>query len=528
MAYKFLQINDIAKSGLNSDIMPWDLPGGFLTELSNVRIVNNKLMPFGGSSDFATLPPDLFPGFIMGTLGNPKFWIIAGRDSVYVYDGNVFSDISSALGYGGIFSEELWQGCYLSNIPILNNPQNYPEYWAPQNAAQILQPLPWDAGNTWRDVGETAKIIRSHKQYLFALNLESSTYGELKDGVRWSAPADIGDLPPTWDPLDTSQVAGLTTLGGGGGEIIDGLSLRDAFAIYRESGITIFDFVGGEFVWRVRNLSETIQMVAPDSIVEVKGKHFLIGDGDILLNDGNSIRSMLHNRIRNRFISDYDAEHFSRCYAIRNTNHNEVWFCIPEAGHVYPNLAYIYNWRDDTWSIRDIPESPFSAYGVKGTVPITWDNILGTWDSVLGKWAQNQASPLDDIVVACTQPTGGIGSSGELRLLDVSSSAILTPFDTNIERVGFALEGLGKVNTITRIYPHIEGPGLVNIQIGSQDYPGAPTRWKPAVEFDPTMDRKVDVRTTGELHCYRITSVDSSNPWRMSGMDFEYVDAGAR
>ena len=527
MAYKFLQIKDFAKAGLNSDLMPWDLPGSFLTEVSNIRVKNDSLTPFGGNALYVDLPVDFFPGFILGTNSSIKFWLIAGRDAVYAYDGSTLSDISSAIGYAGISSEELWQGCLLASIPILNNPNHYPEYWSPQNGAQILRPLPWDASNTWQDVGETAKVIRSHKQYLFALGLESVALGEVPDGVRWSAPADINGLPPTWDHLDTTQVAGFTTLGGGGGSIVDGLGLRDAFVVYRESGIDVFDFVGGQFIWSIRSLSNTVGLVAPDAIAEVKGKHFFIGDGDILMNDGNQIQSMLHNRIRSRFVSNFDADNFSRSYAVRHSNASEVWFFVPEAGHDFPNLIYMYNWRDDTWSIRDAPEAPMSAYGAQSTPPITWGSIGGTWDNVLGKWSQSQISPLDDSLITCIQPEGA-GLSGSLKHLSLTTGAVISSFSSVIERTGFALEGLGKVNTITRIYPHVSGEGPIQIEVGSQDYPGAPTRWKAPVSFNPSTDRKVDVRTTGELHCFRISTQDSDTIWRISGIDIEYVDAGLR
>jgi len=91
--------------------------------------------------------------------------------------------------------------------------------------------------------------MRSHKQFLFALGLnEGGTI--IPDGVRWSSPADITGIPETWDELDTTNFAGITTLGGDGGNIIDGVSLRDSFVVYRESGITVFDYVGGQFVWK--------------------------------------------------------------------------------------------------------------------------------------------------------------------------------------------------------------------------------------------------------------------------------------
>lgn len=524
---EFLQIPDFAKAGLNTDFMPWDLPPSFLTNLKNVRISRNKLSPFGGYNVITTLPADFEPGHVRHIPSSTGFyWIIAGQDSVLCWDGASLADISNLLGYPPSLDELKWTSCMLANIPVLNNPGWYPEYWSPQSPGTDLVLLPWDAGNTWQDANESCKIVRSHKQFLFAMDLISNGT-EIADGVRWSSPADINSVPETWDPLDTTNFAGIVNLGGEGGQIIDGYSLRDAFCIYRYGGISVFDFIGGEFVWQIRHLSNTIGLLSKNCLVEVKGAHFGIGDGDVFYNDGNSIKSIMHNRVKKKFIAELDPVSYKNSFALKNNTRSEIWFCVPEAGETFATLAYIYNWRDDTWAIRDLPELPHAAYGVRTSPPITWDNIGGTWDTNLGNWNKQQISPLDSTIFGVTIPPGA-GQSGELITLDEEVSNVSIQFDSILERVGFALGGLNTVTTITRIYPHMTGPGSVYIQIGSQDYPGASIRWKEPVLFNPETDRKVDIRTTGELHCFKVFAQNIDSTWEISGMDIEFVGAGYR
>jgi hypothetical protein len=522
---KLLAISEFAKAGLNTDIIPWDLPPSFLTNIKNVRLTNSKLVPFGGSLLWATLPASFEPGYLMH-VGSTSgiYWLIPGRDKVYAFDGTTFSDISSGA-YPALTNEDDWTGCMLSEIPIIINPGHYPEYWPQQSGGIPLEPLPWNSTQTWEDVGETAKIIRSHKQFLFALGIRSGVE-EYNDGVRWSAPADIGGVPSTWDHLDTTNVAGLTYLGADGGDIIDGRTMRDAFVVYRERSISIFDFVGGQFVWQIRHLSTTIGLIAADALVEVKGKHYFIGDGDILVNDGNTIESLLHNKIRNRFSSDFDTTNYRNAYAVKSNITSEIWFCVPQTGKTYASIAYVYNWRDNTWAIRELEDFPFANYGPQSLTPDTWATIGGTWENARGTWALVNRSPFADTIVAIKKPIGG--NDGELRFLDYKASDQATQYSSNIERVGVALEGLNRVTTITSIYPHMEGPGDVFIQVGSQDHPGSAVRWKPALNFKPGVDRKLDIRTTGELHAFRIYSDDSRSSWAISGLDVEYVSAGER
>ena len=520
-----LVLTNIGLKGLSTDPAPWSLPPEFITAGKNYRIFAGSIETDNGIALWSTAPAAFFPGHISRVaLSSSDFWIICGRSAVYVWDGGLWFDISSVAGYAGLGADDelLWSQCLLGAIPLINNPQSAPEYWSPQQTAQVMQPLEFSPGVTWASLLYSAKILRSHKSFLFALNLDESGV-EFPDSYRWSHPADINGLPVTWDETDPAFLAGKASLGGDGGAIIDGLSLRDAFCIYSENGINILDSTNDEFVWRRRDLSSTVGLLSKDSVVEVKGTHFLMSYGDIVKNDGNKIDSIAHNRIRRDYSQRIDADFYTRSYALRNDINKEIWFCIPETGETYPNIAYIYNWKDDSWAVKDLPQDiAHSAAGSYAEAPTTWDSLPAseTWDLQQIIWNTGGASPIND-TIAGVSPT-----TEELWFVD-PIGAPMGDLNFEIERTNFPLGGQRQVTTITRVYPHIDGEVPVLIQFGSQDYNDAPVRWKPAVEFNPLTDRKLDLRTTGELHCWKISSI-GQNRLSMSGMTIEYVPAGFR
>tara|TARA_R110000803_G_scaffold210829_1_gene284074 strand:- start:17322 stop:18887 length:1566 start_codon:yes stop_codon:yes gene_type:complete len=519
---KLLTLSDIGTKGLNSDVAPWDLPPEFITAGKNFRVDAGSILSSGGSEVWSTSGTAFNPGYLMHIPAvSSNYWLVYGRSAVYVFDGTTWTDVSSTAGYAGIGidDEQLWTGCMLGQIPIASNPQGAPEYWSPQSPGQILQPLQFDAANTWAAKGYSFKVLRSHKNFLFALNLSEGA-SELPNSYRWSHPADINGLPFSWDETDLSSLAGKAQIGGNAGAIIDGHSLRDAFAIYSENATSVLDFTGDEFVWRRRELSTSFGLISRNCIAEVKGTHFFLGDGDIVMNDGNKIESIIHNKLRKQLISRMSVDAFTTSYVVNNLAKKELWFCVPEEDSLTPNVAYIYNWRDDSWAVRDLPTAVnFATYGSQTDPTTTWDTWGETWDSASGTWGSRKSTPLDDTIV------GVSSANSSLILMDPPSSA--SDLNAVIERTNFPLEGHKPVTTITRVYPHVEGSGDMIIQFGSQDYAGAPVRWKPEVTFNPGTQRKVDVRTTGELHCWRIRSV-GSNAWSMSGIDIEYTTAGER
>jgi hypothetical protein len=82
--------------------------------------------------------------------------------------------------------------------------------------------------------------------------------------------------------------------------------------------------------------------------------------------------------------------------------------------------------------------------------------------------------------------------------------------------------------TITRIYPLVEGSSPLQIRVGSAQRAGGPIRWAGDFRtFIPGVDRKIDVRTTGEVHAYEIKS-EGMTFFDLTGMDIEYSLAGGR
>lgn len=563
---ELLSISNIGTKGLNSDVSPWDLPPEYLTNANNFKVTTNAVYSSGGYADWSTSPTSFNAGFILSA-GNSSqnYWIVAGRTHVISFDGFTWVDITSAAGYSGlgVNDELLWTGCVLGGIPIVNNPQAHPEYWSPASPGQILQPLPWDAGQTWADVGMSCRVIRAHKTFLFALNISEVT--EQPDTYRWSTSADINGLPYTWDETDTSGLAGVASLGGDGGGILDGLTLRDSFILYSRNAIDVLDFTGDEFIWRRRELSNTIGIINTNCVVEANGFHYFISPNDILRTDGTSIESIINKRIKQKFLSSIDYTRYRQCFVMSNTNKNEVWFCIPSGGTDYTSIAFVYNWQNDTWGVRDLPNCAYAAYGILyagpsglagpggdgqggGTVPPTaartWANWTGTWDVQTGSWNSNISTGTSSEVVdvggtPTVVVTGSIetafadsaicviNSSSSLKLLEPSTGITSGNRTTILERTDFPLDGLEQVTTITAVYPRVKGTGTINIQFGSQAYPGASVLWKPAIAFTPGVDRKLNLRSTGALHAWRITS-EGQYSWTLSGLDIAYEKAGKR
>jgi hypothetical protein len=504
------------------DLEAEDLPQDLVSYANNYVLRNNKYISFNGENllSSTTTFNGGYVDFIQTT--NNSYYLVAGRTAVKVFDGSSWSDISNIAGYAFSAGDELlWSGCKLGLIPIITNPQGFPEYWAPQSTATKMQDLKFDAATTWRSKGYRCKIIRAHKTFLFALNLTEGG-NEFPNAYRWSHPADIGGLPFSWDPLDISTIASREMLGDE--SIVDGLSLRDNFIIYTNRGIHSLSFVGGEFVFNAEQISKTHYLLTANCVVEAVGSHYFLSNGDILINDGTNIVSVLDEKVKQYLQNTLSVANFNNCFAQLNPNTKEVWFFIVQEGFTYPNIAVIINYvKNNNISIRDIAGSKVSAtFGASTIVSDAWSSDSITWDQNNAPWGQSSSSsPFGYSLVALDGPL--------LQLQNQEPKNFLTPFNTQIMRSQLVLEGVDKetLSTVTRVIPHIRSSGPVLVELGSQDSAQAGIRWKPGVVYNTNTDRKVDTRTTGMFHCWRISSIGATY-FELSGIDFEYEIVGGR
>lgn len=514
-----LRVGEFYKAGLNVDVNPVEIGKDYHTILRNVRIKEGGIVPFGGYQHVVNTPVDFTPhSLFYSNTPNGDIFIIPGDTKIYSYQVG-FTDISPA-GMSTVTNSDTWSIATMSGIPVICHPVLGPFYMP--SASGSFVPLPWNATQSWQDVNQSCYQMVSHKQFLFGLGVIDAA-NDTFDGVRWSSPADVGAIPENWDPLDTTSSAGIVSLGGNGGRIMGGLSLRDSLVVYRENGINVFDYVGGIYVWRVRQMQTTVGLISRNAVVDVNGIHYFLSDSDIHANDGNTVRSIASDRVRT-LLSAISKDSFMKSFAIHQSDTKEVWFCIPIQGSVYSNFAIVYNYEYNSWATRDMPNVVIAQIGSISDDDVIWDNATDTWDSAKKNWNDSSTTPFDTALLGLHQGSDGYA----LILLDNEIGLNSISFKSTIERTDLMFHEVTEFSCINKVYINADGSSKMKIQIGSQMHPGGKVYWKPAVEFTPGVNRKVDIRSTGCLHSYRIIADNIDTNFNLTSIVFEYNMAGKR
>lgn len=238
-------------------------------------------------------------------------------------------------------------------------------------------------------VNVTAGIIQSFGNLLVAGDLteKSSANGaiirRLSGVVKTSDVAVPGSVPNNWDPFSAGvSTADEFTLSETN-VITEMKSLQGNMYIYSTNSIHVMRLTGNVNVpVQFGPVTDEYGCLSRGSVMEYDGKHFVVGNNDLYTFAGNpgNIQSLADSKVREYFYNNLNPIHESKMFTLLNHHENEIWVCYPTLSSFRGECdeALIWNYRDTTWTIRDLDNvtsgdtGPIKGGGVPtATVAIT-------------------------------------------------------------------------------------------------------------------------------------------------------------
>lgn len=518
----FVPVGPAGALGIVQDIPSHELPPEAWSDGRNVRFTDEKAVKMDGYS-LVFDPPSVAPYWLLSVRSAvERIWLYAGLAKVYAFSSIGHTDITRTSGGDYSATEAgLWNGGVLGGIPILNNGVDDPQYWATANPAttKLADLSNWPASTA-------CAVIRPFKNFLVALDVTKSGV-RFPHMVKWSHPAVPGAVPVSWDETDATRDAGENQLTDTeSGFIFDGQVLRDIFVIYKEQSTWGMQFIGPPNIFRFFKILEQSGILTKNcvGVLGDGARHFIPTGDDIIVHDGQRAESVIERSFRKTINTLLDVDTFGRSFVVRNSVDNELWFCFPESGQTWPNLAFVWNYRDGSQSIRDIASASHIAAGeIVESDTQTWDSDSQVWDADPQVWdflkhRAQQARLIQADPVA-----------SKLYFLDDTNQANGSNITSYIERTGLAIIGRDRRGNaqvdferrklVTRLRPKARG-GAFQVRVGSQEDIDGTVTWQSPVTFTPGTDQYVDVSVSGRLIAVRFESL-ADVAWQLDGYDIE-------
>jgi len=473
------------------------------TLANNIRFNNGASQKINGETEATVTSEQGYHLQFNGNHANP-LWLWMGSQNVFADDFTTETSLGSVSASGTD-----WDSALFNNIPVMNNVVS-PPYWWDGNLINPVAVLPNFPVNT------TCQALRPYKSFLIALNITENAVVQ-ENRLIWSDSSDAGALPAKWDISDPTTLGGDAYLTATEGEIIDGLQLRDLFVLYKTHSTYIMRLIQGQSVMKIDKVNVSSGLLAKNCVQEFKGMHFLVTDNDIVLFDGQSIKSTADTRVRAEIFDNIDINNFKNTYVVRYDKQDEMWICYPTTGQSVPNRAAIWNWNDDTWVFRDLSQSYFISPGhANFAISPTYSQATYAYADAQAQvpYAPQASNPTTDSLVSA--------STLKLGIVDDSFDVYGVAMTSTLEKNSMTLGDEDRIKIIKSVTPQITAPvgTKVFIRLGTQMFPDDQITYSPEQEYVVGMQREAFFTVKGRYISIRFRTQDPSLTWALHGFFF--------
>lgn len=523
-----ISVDNAGMVGVVQDIAPHKLPPEGWSLAQNVRFRDGYAETFQGHTEvYAT--PTVAPYFTDHIVAPDltRLWVYPGLTTVYAHNGTTHANISRAVGGAYNASADTnWQGFPFHGLYVLNNGSDVPQVWNTPALGTLLVDLPnWPAGYS-------ARILRAYKTYMLAGDLtEGGT--RYPHNILWSHNTEPGTVPTSWTISDPTVDAGETPLSDSREALIEMAALGQFMMLYKGDAVYRLRFVGGRYIFQIDNWTAGFGILSRRCVKDIGGKHVVLSKDDLLVHDGQSMESILTKRMRSWLGNTLDYNNHSRAFVTRKLRTNEVWACFPtNGGSGYADYALVWNWVDNTLSVRELQGFAHIAEGLYSpTLDLTIDADTAVIDSGTDAIDSAGYAPASDSLIA-TDPV-----NSKFYLLDSTQQFNGTSMPVVLERTGLGIHrqdrfGNIQIDTtshkvVTEVWPRMEGSSgaSIDIYVGTQDYPDGAVTWNGPYAFRPGVDKKIDCYASGTLLGIKFQS-EANQSWKLYGYDMTVAVGG--
>ena len=542
------KVRGLSQFGILTDVDAYNLPPQAFSRGVNVRFRKGSVerAPIFRRIDVELEEED--PRYVASNLPTSGFdalYIGHLNGRVTTLTGGASVDIS-VFGYVEADSELPYTSCNLQEVFYFNRGDRVPWSFEPSDT-EFGNLANWDTN--WR-----CQILRSCGGALCAFHITGaggtpSISGTFPTMVLTSEFALVQNEPADWDFSDPNSNATQNTLGGMQGPIVDAMNFGDDMIIYGTKEAWLMQADGSDDIWSYRKLPFDRGVLNTNCAVEVEGYHYVFGIDDIWRHDGNSMESVVDQKVREYIFNNMDLQKAHRCFIFHDKARKELRFCYVSGDDMTGfvnndgcNRAAVYDLKEGTWTFDDLPYVYGMAFANINTAGLTWASVTDTWETISGTWL-GQGDGLKRVSVA----VGDVDATYSLQLSiyaidNQGPGALVTaPVDTNatlgwrLHRDGIDLDELEEVRDLrgykylSRLMPQArleDGAEPISFQLGSADNYNQIPVFIDAQTYDADTETSIDCAVAGRYLSLRIEHDDYH--WvRLTGFDLDLENLGS-
>lgn len=396
----------------------------------------------------------------------------------------------------------------INGLVYINHPEFGPYYWD-NDVTHVMAALPgWPADTV-------CKVMRTHKEFLMALCVDTPTLGLVEGLVMWSASSGTG-IPLEWTPSPTND-AGDAIFAEVTGALVEGISVRDQFFCMKPNFTGVLQYVGGQFVFAKRQVFPSLGCLGPGAAVESGNIVYMVtGNLEFVKHDGTSFQNVLYGVMQDYLRQVINHEYPQNVMVWRNDGDGQIFVGYPTGTSKACTEAISFEVASGDCGIRDLPSVYSADFGAVGVVNVSWDAAEGTWDTDTMIWNQDASG---------YQPYSVMFASGVLGMLQVGGASTFwgpggaIPVNSYLARGGIDFNGPENNTVFSGARPIVEGNNgdTLYFTFGAQEMIDGPVDLLPALPFTIGTSKKLDF-FLDTMFLYVQIGSSGGAPWRVTGL----------
>jgi hypothetical protein len=267
-------------------------------------------------------------------------------------------------------------------------------------------------------------------------------------------------------------------------------------------------------------------MFARNCVVEIQGRHVVLTSDDLIAHSGGEAQSIIDARNRRWLFQQIDATNFDRTFLVANHAENEVWICYPQQSRTECTQALIWNYRADTYTVRDLPS-------VRAITPVTFPPGSADTVDTNNLLVDASAGIVDNATYSPISLRLAMASPALSKIFQADTSNARYDNDAinaTVERQHMKFGDENAYKTISAVYlraaTETGQTTPVQVYIGGSSNVNESIAWQGPFAFNVGIDFRVPVPyVTGRLISFRLT-MPAAVDMVVSGIDFEYHPRG--
>jgi len=558
-----IPVENVGAGGLVTDFKPYQLQPNQWSSAMNVEFTDGSISKIEGYKEVMEDCP--IDPWHLGTYqehdsdGKQErdgfYWLAFGMNKIYVYGRGEWRDVTRESGDYKTLEGSDWKVAQSGAILVATNGVDTPQYWELGEDNKVSVDKKFIDLPNWSDTPNeediTCQSLSGFKNHIIAtaITRKQGTNPLEEDQnrmVKWSTPHPHYEPPSSWDVTDDKLDAGEYELLDTRGPIVDTLQMGEVFMVYKTDSVVMVSYVGTPWIFSFKTLDPDTGIIAKGAVSEFSGGHFFVSHADCHVNNGQTVIPILTGKVRDQMFNDINGDYYNRIFCVTQQHYNEVWACYPTSDSETCNRAMVWNYKDNTFSFRELPDVTDIKSGVSVIMTedqkasggdVTWDNSDPTWNpddqsgTILYPWGAWTTVPWGTMSYRNVVSHLVFSSPERTKLYreragQMNDDELMRAY---VERTGIDLGDPSSVKHLRAVWPKVYTAGTdpIDVYTGFQMATDKPVTWDGPFKFYPETQSKVSTRTTGKFLAIRFeTRADTF--WTISGLELEFENSGRR